>query len=108
MKNFWVSWYSSDTPWTLHSPWWISGTRHVANRLAFDEGWDQPIICAAIRANDKQHAADLIADAHDTRPTDLEWRFLDERPNEWMPFSERFPRAAWMEWPVADAGPVNE
>lgn len=104
MKSFWVSWYASKTPWTLETPWWISGTRHVADRLAFDEGWDQPIVCAAVRAADKQAAADLIVAAHDHPPNDLEWRFLDERPEDWAPFSGRFPLAGWMRWPVSDAG----
>jgi len=34
----------------------------------------------------------------DLMPEDVEWRFVEERPDDWSPFSDRFPQADWMEW----------
>lgn len=91
MKSYWLSWY--DTlygKWELHSPWWVSGYR-VADEAR--------TICAAVRAPDEESAKRLIVMAHDEpRPRDLEWRFVDERPDDWSPFNDRFPRADWMKW----------
>lgn len=45
MKKFWVSWYNNTSiPFTIHSPWWVSG-------YTFDENDDEiDIICCAIKA----------------------------------------------------------
>lgn len=101
MKNFWVSWYQSSTPFTLESPWWVTGSRFITSRLAFDEEKEQDTICAAVQAADRQGATDVIIAAHDTPPRDLEWRFIEERPTGWSPFCDRFPRGDWMKWPAA-------
>lgn len=91
MKRFWLSWYDTRYgKWELDSPWWVSGER----------GDGVLTICAAVRAPDEQCAKRLVIMAHDEpRPRDLEWRFVEERPGDWSPFCDRFPRADWNRWP---------
>lgn len=96
MKNFWVSWYGSPIPYELHTPWWISGYRMDGD----DDNPDTPTICAAVQAEDEVGAMEVVMAAHDTRPDELEWRFVSVRPDDWEPFNSRFPRAAWMKWPA--------
>lgn len=102
MKSFWLSWYATpDTgPWSLHWPWWISGARIVADRLAFDEEREEPTVCAAVQSEDADAAREIILAAHDKRPDGkIEWRFCEEQDQSWAPFSDRFPRGDWMQWP---------
>ena len=98
MKTFWLSWYGNGWPFTLDTPWWISGYRFFADENAKDDEFQQPTICAAVRAESKEAAKEIILAAHDARPSNLEWRFVDERPADWSPFTDRFPRADWMQW----------
>lgn len=95
-RNYWVSWYSTAEmgEWELHSPWWKSGVRgsdHAAT------------ICAAIRAISPEEVRRKVAAAYDVRIenplTDIEWRFINQRADDWEPFTDRFPRADWMKWP---------
>ena len=89
--NYWVSWYS-ELPlneFELHSPWWISG--YTAD--------DTPILCAAIQARREDDAKDYVLQSYDTPPSTVEWRFITEQPDDWVPFSGRFPKAEWMTWP---------
>lgn len=88
--RWWVSWYSSGA-FEYHGPWWISG----------GEVGGRDTICAAVIAPTEEAARDVIVSAHDDPSVVLEWRFVDERPDAWSPFGDRFPRAAWMRWPVA-------
>lgn len=92
LKRFWVSWYATrrNGPFTLHAPWWISGVRCSD---------DAKVVCAAILAKDEAAAKEAILVAHYTRPREVELRFCSEKPGDWDPFCDRFPRAAWMKWP---------
>jgi len=90
MKNFWISWYS-DIPldqFEMHRPWWISG---------YDAD-DRPIVCAAVPAPDEQAARLFVRRSYDNPPDDLDWRFVEERPDDWSPFNSRFEEAKWMIW----------
>lgn len=91
MKNWWISWECPNDlmgKFELHSPWWVSGYND-----------EMETICAAVQAPDEEGAKRLIIMAHDEpRPRDLVWRFVSERPSDWLPFSGRFPRADWMKW----------
>lgn len=100
LKKYWVSWFHRDElgAFELTTPWWESGSRISANRLAFDEPKVEPSICAAVMASSPEDAQNRVLLAYDIRPTDIEWRFVEERPADWSPFSGRFPKAAWMEW----------
>jgi hypothetical protein len=93
MKSYWVSWYHKFDnlgEFELHSPWWFSGSR-VSD--------DADTVVAAIRADHEEGAKDRVLRSYDVRPDDVEWRFVEERPYEWVPFSGRFPKADWMQWP---------
>ncbi len=81
----------------LHWPWWISGYR-----MDGDDGQDDtPTIVAGVRAPNEEMAKDIIIRAYDDPPASLEWRFVEERSDDWTPYeSDRFPKADWMpEWP---------
>lgn len=90
LQRYWISWYHSDdfTPFSLHSPWWCSGWSDRAET-----------ICAAVQAKDADDAKQQITAAYDI-PAELTFRFVNEKPADWSPFCERFPRAEWMAWPT--------
>lgn len=91
MKKFWVSWFNPEDlgVFELHSPWWTSGYRGSD---------DAATICAAIRADHIEGAKDRVLRSYDVIPDDVEWRFVEERPDDWTPFSDRFQKADWMQW----------
>lgn len=92
MTKFWVSWHHTDKlgEFELHSPWWVSGQRG-------DD--DAASICAAVQADSAQGAMNLVLKSYDETPQSLEWRFVEDRSEDWTPFSGRFPKADWMQWP---------
>lgn len=87
--KWWVSWYAPRELGGFHllSPWWWSGFRD-----------EDAVICAAIQADEEEWARDVILVSYDSKPADLEWRFVEQRSADWSPFSDRFPRAGWMIW----------
>jgi len=88
-KRFWASWYSPKSEsFTLKNPWWISGDT-LDGRLT---------ICAAFKADSEITVIDTIQAAYDNPHTNLSFRFVDNCPADWSPFSDRFPQADWMEW----------
>ncbi len=99
MTNYWISWYQTPVEFELHSPWWISGYRYVLDDTAEDGEREQATICAAVHAMDEDAAKKVIVDSHDTVPGAIEWRFCEERPDDWTPFCDRFQRVKWMVWP---------
>lgn len=64
-----------------------------------DQG-SQDSICAAIEASDEAEAKLLVTLAHDL-PVELEWRFVEARPDDWSPFCDGFRKAEWMQWPAS-------
>lgn len=92
-RRWWVSWYSPVElmgKFELHSPWWISGETGDGAKHT---------ICAAIAAHSEGDAQQTVKESYDDCPPPIEWRFVEERPADWSPFGERFPRADWMQWP---------
>lgn len=91
MKNFWISWEHREeySGFELHTPWWITGS-----------GESYQTVCAAVRAEDEEGAKKVVLDSFDETPQtdDFQWRFVQERPADWSPFSERFPKQKWMQW----------
>lgn len=91
-KRFWVSWYEPHNGgFEYGGPWWISG-----------ETMEEPprhTICAAVVAENEECARNVIRASHDDPMLDLEWRFANERADDWEPFCDRFARADWMKWP---------
>lgn len=94
LKPHWISWYQSQEKFgefELHSPWWITGS------YGDDDG---ATICAAVLAKDEEHARAIVRASYDdkTKAEGLQWRFCEERPVDWSPFTSRFRRAYWMQW----------
>ncbi len=88
MKRWWVSFWTSDiSEFEYNGPWWISG---------YDSN-DRRSVCAAVVAANENEAREIIKKANVDEPE--EWRFVDERPDDWSPFSERFAKRDWMQWP---------
>ena len=93
-SRWWVSWYSPAElygKFELHSPWWISG----------EDADGRHTICAAILAHTEHEAQQLVKESYDDCPPPIEWRFVSDRPANWSPFCDRFPKADWMKWPDA-------
>lgn len=89
IKNYWISWWQDQQPFEF-APWWVSGWR-------CGEAEDQPSICAAVQAESENAAKAAIIAAHDSpQPDDLDWRFIEERPDDWTPYNSRFEKADWM------------
>lgn len=91
MKRFWISWCNTPAmgAFELSSPWWISG----------ESGDGTILVCAAVIAEDELSAKASIVTAYDAPPVSVDWRFCNERADNWSPFCERFSRADWMVWP---------
>lgn len=97
MKNYWVSWYCPPNvmgKFELHSPWWVSGFRMSD---------DAETVCAAIQAVSEDQARLKIVMSHDAdfvkwASEGIEWRFVNERPDDWTPYGDRFPSDDWMVW----------
>ena len=91
VTNFWISWYHLETfsAFELNFPWWISGVRCCD---------DAETVCAAVKAESEAQARELVYCSYDTRPEKIEFRFCNDRPAEWSPFCDRFPKAEWMKW----------
>jgi len=90
-NNYWISWYHDveTGEFELYFPWWKTGER-------LDGGvWS---VCAAVRASNVVGAEKVILESYGTYPDHLEFRFVENRPRNFSPFCERFPRADWMEW----------
>jgi hypothetical protein len=91
MKNFWISWYCPiDEPFMLNFPWWISGWCYDKNDDEID------IICAAIKAEDEKAAKEIINSCYDKYQHNLNFRFVSERDDDWIPYGDRFQKADWM------------
>ena len=91
MSRFWVSWYAPKAEFVQfewHGPWWISG----------EDFADRYTVCAAVSAVSEVAARRAIVAAYDT-PRELEFRFVSNRPDDWEPYTDRFPHADWMTWP---------
>lgn len=84
-RKWWARWIAT-SPFTLYAPFWVTGE-------TFD---GLPIMCAAIKAHDKETARRIVIHAHD-KPIDSEKVYIDSRDGDWEPFSDRFPKRDWME-----------
>lgn len=90
MKPFWLSWVHKGGDFTLSTPWWVTGYDPAMN----------PTICAAIVAGSEAEARMKVHDAYTPAGKSClpSFRFVEERPQGWAPFCDRFPQAPWMEW----------
>lgn len=92
MKPYWVSWWYYSV-FEYNGPWWESGYREN------EDGSETGSLCAAVMAESEEAAKAVIVKAHDVPPTEIEWRFCEERPEGWSPAGFRFRMAEWMKWP---------
>lgn len=105
MAYFWISWWSAPSlgGFTLATPWWVTGSRYdekeISPLISEDAAVATHSICAAVSARNEAKARELIKKSYDKEPVDLEWRFCYEKPADWIPFSDRFPKSGWMTWP---------
>jgi hypothetical protein len=97
VRAWWISWYAdpADGPFELHTPWWISGStmEHV----------QRSTIVAAVQAESEDDAWEVVREAYDADPKNLEERFCTELTDEKMPWERpgsRFQLADWMKWPA--------
>jgi len=99
MKRWWVRWYgNADVSFEYHGPWWQSGEAFGVD--AEGNELSVPIFVAAVVAEDHRGAEHVIERAYgwDHAGGIREWSFVGERPDDWEPFCDRFPRADWMRW----------
>lgn len=91
MRIYWLSWQHREKlgSYELHWPWWVSGHGDGYNCL-----------CAAIVARDEDAVREVVYDCYDARPDHIEFRFIEERPDDFVPYSDRFRWQSWM--PVFD------
>jgi hypothetical protein len=89
LKKYWISWYHDEnfSPFELETAWWISGEEYNKNRK---------MICAAIYSDHIALAHQKIQMLYDIPPREIEFRFCEEKPNDWTPYCDRFPKADWM------------
>lgn len=80
----------------LLSPWWRSGWS------IHEDGTEETIFVAAVRADTEDEAFSIIEEAYDTKPENgVPRRFakkLDEATLPWQKEDTRFPFGDWMEW----------
>lgn len=89
-RRWWVSWYGAGA-FEYRGPWWVTGHSTTTERAT---------ICAAVIAPSADAAQRVIVAAHDSPTPVVQWRFIEARGADWSPFGDRFPRAAWMQWPA--------
>ncbi len=91
MRIYWLSWENRNefSNYELHWPWWISGSGDGFNT-----------ICAAIVGRDEDAVREVVHDCYDARPDHIKFRFIEERPDDFVPYSDRFAWKSWM--PVFD------
>lgn len=91
MRIYWLSWESRNefSNYELHWPWWISGSGDGFNT-----------ICAAIVGRDEDAVREVVYDCYDARPDHIKFRFIEERADDFVPYSDRFAWKSWM--PVFD------
>lgn len=93
-RPYWVSFHSRSGTFELHSPWWISG-------YGSEDDAEFDIICAALMATDDEDVRRQISACHDEPDFQAWFRFIEPRAPDWSPFSDRFRKADWMQWPVS-------
>lgn len=93
LKPYWCSFFVDFefATFEYHGPWWVSGYGPD----------DEKIVVAAVMATDAESAMETLRLAvdEDVRPGSLTERFCEEFGDRPLPFSDRFARADWMQWP---------
>ena len=91
-RRWWVSWY--DPPGIPFS----SGTTPVWSSGSTFSGLET--IVAAILALDETEVKEKVLAMYDLpEGGEVKWRFCEERPPNWSPYCDRFPKRSGLEWP---------
>jgi hypothetical protein len=101
-QKWWVSWYETPDMYEAcicaladtRLPIWPSGFR-VSD--------DASTMVAAVQAENEEAAREQITSLY-RGIWDIEWRFVEKRPDDWSPFCDRFPWAEWMLWTTNHKG----
>lgn len=56
-------------------------------------------VCAALIAKTYEEAVMQIFDSYDNPPEKIKLRFIEQKPDDWSPFTGRFEKSDWMKWP---------
>lgn len=91
-KKFLLSWRHTPefSNFELYSPFWIS-ERNTSHLKQFT-------VVAAMKAKDEYQIMRTIYGCYDVMPQKIEFIFIEERPDDWTPFSPNFPQLDWMQW----------
>lgn len=112
MQPYWVSFYAAPSKgigmkhFEYHGPWWESGYTFEDVETTTDDPFETggvrvPTICAAVMARNEEEAIETLRLAFDEehRPPVLEARFCELRSDREEPYSDRFQKRDWMQWP---------
>lgn len=96
LQRYWIGWNHRPDygQFSLGGPWWEDGP------------WETPIgtgrfLVSVVRTTSEEETMGVVRKSYlHEYPVDVEFRFCDWRPDGWSPFTARFPRAGWMEWPT--------
>lgn len=89
LKRFWISWYQ---PTEDYRPIYPKGDKEPLGHLYWCTGEradGASTMCAVVDAKDESEAKLTIKKYW---PEANEWRFCEERPYNWLPGSDRFPK----------------
>lgn len=93
MKRWWVSFAAHEdllSQFCYNGPWWVAGYSD-----------DKVNVCMAVCADTEHEAQSVVRRSFDRTPEHMQWRFIEERPADWAPYTSRFTKAEWMVWPLS-------
>lgn len=94
--KFWMSfWLPNSVAFEYKGPWWVSGHRFPRG---LDNDYSEDSICAAVKAESERAAKELLLAGIEQPHQDVEWRFIEEKPADWSPYSGRFQKSEGVEW----------
>ncbi|WP_299079166.1 hypothetical protein [uncultured Paraglaciecola sp.] len=105
MNKYWVSWHHyeemGDFFFKDEFPCWEYGFIPLFNPMGpvdITYGVCANIYVSAIKGDDLNHVKSIVEKAYENDIGEIDFRFILIQPDDWNPFTKRFPRADWMEW----------
>lgn len=89
LRPFWIRWKTVPATIDLAWPWWFTG----------EVDGDRRTLRTAVQAADVDAAWAEIVESFDRPPTGIELCSIEEMPDGWQPFNDRFPRHGCHRWP---------
>lgn len=90
-KVFWVSWWIREIDDPEVASTWPKGVKGWVSGEDMNEPPRQSW-CARVEAKDQADAKAKILGMYGRFSTEVEWRFIEEKPDGWWPPADRFPR----------------